>query len=401
MRALLLDGIDGVAADIFEAAGVEVTLAKSIDRLELLQQIGNYHFLGVRGATKVDGELLEAATSLLAVGRGGAGMNGIDVECATQRGVVAFNTPGANAESVAECVMGVILSALHRLQKGAVGMAQHTWLKKQCSGNSLRSRTVGIVGFGYVGKWLARLLEPFGVRVLSYDINPTAELPWVPFVSLPTLLAESDVVSLHLPLTSATRGLVNADFLNKLKPGAVLVNFARGELVDEAAIINALANNYLFCYATDVYLQEPPTDEYYAASPLFGRPDFCIDGRLIMTPHLAASSEEAQQTVSEALAKRAVAYLKEGKIPWGANFPIFYLASVADARLIVFHPDEQGMEAAVLGEVKGFANVAANINQRVSPGGVAYTVVDVDGGLSRELVDRVKSLTGVILVHCA
>lgn len=401
MKALLLDGLDGIAADIFEAAGIEVTLAKTIDRPDLLRQIGDYHFLGVRGATKIDRELLDAATTLVAVGRGGAGMNGIDVDYATQRGIVAFNTPGANAESVAECVIGVMLDALHRLHKGSVGMAQHTWLKKQCNGNSLRGRTVGVVGFGYVGKWLARLLEPFGVRLLSYDINPTAELPWVPFVSLPALLAESDVVSLHLPLTSSTRGLVNADFLNRLKPGALLVNFARGELIDEAAVVAALATNQLFGYATDVYPQEPPTAEYYAASPLFSRPEFFADGRLIMTPHLAASSEEAQQTVSEALAKRAVAYLKEGKIPWGANFPIFYLASAADARLIVFHPDEQGMEAAVLGEVKGFANIAASINQRVAPGGIAYTVIDVDGALSRELINRVKHLPGVITVHCA
>ena len=222
-RALLLDGLDLSAADFLKVNDVEVVVAKKMNPKELvsvLVQDGPYHFLGVRGATEVTLEVIEAGKDLLAIGRGGAGLNNIDVQAAAEHGVVVFNTPGANAESVAECVFGQVLTSLHMLSKGSIGLKKYRWLKKECEGQSLQGKTFGIVGFGFVGKWVSRITERIpGIKILSYDVNPAARLPWVDFVDLDEILGKSDIVSLHLPLTDSTQNIIDVDKLDCMKKG--------------------------------------------------------------------------------------------------------------------------------------------------------------------------------------
>lgn len=397
MRALLCDGIDGSAVNALTQAGFEVTSVREMKLDQLQAAVSQYHFLAVRSATRVPAEVLVAGKNLLAVGRGGAGIDSIDFKKAAELGIVVFATPGANASSVAECAVAKILDALHLLSKGAIGMAKYHWLKKDCQGQSLRGKTVGIVGMGYVGKWLARLLEPFGVSLLSFDTNPASVLPWVPLVPLEQLLAASDVVSLNLSLTSGSKGMVNRDFITKMRNGAALVNLARGGLINEVAVMEALCSGKLGCYAADVYSEEPPD---FTASPLFQEPELVEAGRLILTPHVAASSQDAQADVADMLVQQTLRYFQKGEMPWGANFPVFYLERQGDSRLIVFHLDTKGKIADILSVVRQFANVAGNLNQRVYQDGPAYTVIDVDGGINSAMIEQIKEIPDVFRVHC-
>lgn len=396
-RMLLLDGINGNAISQLTEAGFLVEPVKTISPNELLRVIPQVHFLGVRSKTIVTKEILEAGVNLLAVGRGGTDMNTIDVETATNLGIVAFNTPGANAESVAECVMAQIISALHRLTKGMMGIERGEWLKQGCEGHCLQGKTVGIVGLGYVGKWVTRFLEVIpNVSLLSSDINPTAVLPWIPQASLTELLTKSDIVSLHVALTESTKKMINQETLARMKRGAILVNFARGALIDEGAIVEALRSGQLSCYVADTYQKEPPD---FTSSPLFADPNLFKEGKVIFTPHLAASTDEAQESVAEMLIKQAFDFFQNGRIPWGANFPTFQLERQGKSRLIVFHPDVQGMIASILEVIKKFANVAGSVNQRIKPSGMSYTVVDIDDFIGPEMLEQIQKLELVRRIH--
>jgi len=400
MKALLLDGIDGAASKALEKVGFDVTIAKAMPREKLLAEISQYHFLAVRSATKIDSELLEAGTNLLAVGRGGAGIDSIDYEKAAELGIVVFATPGANAPDVAECAAGQILASLHKLQKGTAGLVSHQWLKKECKGQSLRGKTVGIFGIGYAGKWLIRLLEHIpGISFLSFDTNPATALPWVPMVSKTELLANSDIVSLHVPLNAITRGMVDEDFVAQMKEGATLVNFARGALLADKGryVMQALCSGQLGCYITDVFSPEPPD---YKTDQLFSSKGLINEGKLIMTPHLAASSNQAQASVARMLVEQAYRYFKQGEMPWGANYPGFYLERQGQGRLIVFHPDTVGKIKQILKVLERLGlNVAGNINQRTKKDGPAYTVIDIDGPIGPEAIQQIKSVSEVSRVH--
>lgn len=396
MKALLLDGIDGQACQSLTQAGFEVTVAKGMPKDQLLAEIAKYHFLAVRSETKVTADILEAGTNLLAVGRGGAGIDSIDFAKAAELGIVVFATPGANAPDVAECAAGQIFSALHRLHKGMLGLSQHQWLKKECKGQSLRGKTVGVLGFGYVGKWLVRLLEHVpDISFLSFDTNPATALPWIPMVDRQQLLLQSDVVSLHVPLTNGTRGMVNEDFIRQMKPGSILVNFSRGALLADKGryVVQALCSGQLSCYITDVFAPEPPD---FSTDQLFSSAALIEDGKLVMTPHLAASSNQAQESVAEMLVIQALRYFQKGEMPWGANYPGFYLERQGQSRLIVFHPDAVGQIKQILKVLEDRKiNVAGNMNQRIVKDGPAYTVLDIDGDLATEMIDQIKAIPGV------
>jgi len=400
MRALLLDGINESASQALGEAGLKVTVAEAMSLDQLLAEIDQYHLLAVRSKTKVTAAVLEAGTNLLAVGRGGAGIDSVDYQRAAELGIVVFATPGANAPDVAECVAGQILSSLHRLQKGAFGLRDCQWLKRECGGQSLRGKTVGIYGFGYVGKWVVRLLEHVpGISFLSFDTNPAAGLPWVPLVRKEELLARSDVVSLHPPLNEGTWGMVNEEFLRLMKSGATLVNFSSGALLADKGrwVIQALLSGQLGCYIADVFDSEPPE---FQIDPLFGSDALIEAGKLVLTPHLAASSVQAQADVADMLVQQATRLFCQGEMPWGANYPGFYLERSGQSRLIVFHPD-------VVGTIKGILrvledqgiNVAGNINQRVKKDGPAYTVIDVDGGIQPAVVEQIRTVPDVQRIH--
>jgi D-3-phosphoglycerate dehydrogenase len=259
--------------------GALVSFQPELSHEELLAVISEYDALIVRSRTKVTKEIIAAAKNLKVIGRAGTGLDNIDVEAAQRANIIVLNAPGANATAVAELTVGLMI-ALARDLPSAVSAAV-SGKKVKSYGTELAGKTLGIIGYGRIGRLVAHLALAFGMRVLAYDIvTPEQVEPGVQMTSLEALVGDSDFVSLHVPLTEQTRGLVSAELLERFKVGSFLVNTARAELVDEVAIVRALESGRLRGYAADLV---------GANSPLLGHP------KALLTPHIGASTEEAQR----------------------------------------------------------------------------------------------------------
>jgi D-3-phosphoglycerate dehydrogenase len=278
----------------------------------LAKEITNADGLIVRSATRVTAELLELATKLRVVGRAGVGVDNIDVEAATHRGVLVMNTPGGNAVSVAEHTLALLLALARSVPQANAAIQAGRW-EKTSSGTELRGKTIGLVGLGRVGTEVARRARALEMKVLAHDpyVTPGVarelEVELVPFEDL---LRRSDVISLHTSLGPATEKMINAAALAQMKRGTRLINCARGELIDEAALAAALRSGHLAGAAVDTFAQEPPKN-----SPLIGLPN------LIATPHIAGSTAEAQEEVGTLIAQQVRDYLADGLIRNAVNMP--------------------------------------------------------------------------------
>lgn len=279
----------------------------------LAAEIATADGLIVRSATRVTPELLEGAPRLRVVGRAGVGVDNIDVEAATHRGILVMNTPGGNAVSVAEHTFALMLAMARSVPQSNAAIHAGRWEKSGASGTELRGKTLGLVGLGRVGTEVARRARGLEMKVLAHDpyVTPAAarELD-VELVSLDELLKRSDVISLHTSLSPSTEQMINAATFAKMKRGARLVNCARGELIDEAALADALKSGQLAGAAVDTFAEEPPKN-----SPLIGL------SNLIATPHIAGSTAEAQEEVGTAVAQQVRDYLAEGMIRNAVNMP--------------------------------------------------------------------------------
>src|ERR1700687_3508455 len=252
----------------------------------LVAEIKDAQALIVRSATKVTSDLLDKAPMLRCVGRAGVGVDNIDLEAATKRGILVMSTPGGNAVSVAEHTFALMLSLARQVPKLDKAFHEGRWEKSSAAGTEISGKTLGLIGLGRIGSEVAVRAEAFDMRILGYDpyISEAAATEFsVELVPLDRLLAESDFVSLHTALSPATQNLINADALAQMKTGARLINAARGELIDEAALAQALKSGKLAGAALDVFVQEPPKN-----SPLVGLPN------VIATHHVAGSTTEAQ-----------------------------------------------------------------------------------------------------------
>src|SRR6202158_117025 len=279
----------------------------------LYAEITDAEALIVRSATKVTPELLDKATKLRCVGRAGVGVDNVDLEAATRRGVLVMSTPGGNAVSVAEHTFALLLALAKQIPRLDKAIHEGRWEKSSAAGTEVRGKTLGLIGLGRIGSEVAVRAEAFDMRVLAYDpfISEAAahELS-VELVPLEKLLAESDFVSLHTALSSATQNLINAATIEKMKRGARVINAARGELIDEAALAAALKSGKLAGAALDVFREEPPKN-----SPLIGL------SNVIATPHIAGSTTEAQEEVGTQVAVQIKDYLAEGIIRNAVNLP--------------------------------------------------------------------------------
>ncbi len=279
----------------------------------LLAEMGDADGLVVRSATRVTSELLEHAPRLRVVGRAGVGVDNIDLDAATRRGVLVMNTPGGNAASVAEHTLALLLALARSVPQLNAAIHAGRWEKSGAVGIELRGKTLGLVGLGRVGSEVARRMRALEMRVLAYDpyiSENVAQEAGVELVPLAELLARSDFISLHTALSTATEKLICAESISQMKRGARLVNTARGELVDEAALAEALRSGHLAGAALDVFAVEPPR-----GSPLVGLPN------LIATPHVAGSTREAQEEVGTQIAQQVRDYLAEGMMRNAVNLP--------------------------------------------------------------------------------
>ncbi len=321
MKVLITDSLSEGGKAILTAAGHEVIDRKGIKGRELLEAIADCEALIVRSGTKVTAEVLAAGKKLIAVGRAGVGVDNVDVDAATRQGVVVMNTPEGNTVSTAELTMAMILALSRKIPQAQASLVAGQWDRKSFEGTELDKKTLGIIGFGRIGRAVARRAAAFGMRVLAYDpfVAGEASAAEVEMTDFDTLIRTSDYISVHTPLNEETRGMIGAREIARMKNGVRLINCARGGIIDEAALYEALQSGKVAGCALDVYSTEPPQ-----GNPLIGLPN------VVCTPHLGALTEEAQHSVAEQIA-RQICEVLDGKPARNAvNMPMIEEAVLAE-----------------------------------------------------------------------
>jgi len=310
-RVLISDKLSPAAVEVFRSRGVDVDLRPGLSPAELRACIGGYDGLAIRSATKVTQELLDAAPRLRVVGRAGIGVDNVDVKSATARGVVVMNTPNGNATTTAEHAIAMMFALARQIPEATASTRAGRWEKNRFLGVELTGKTLGLIGCGNIGAIVANRAVGLHMRVIAYDPYLTevrAVALGVEKVELPDLLARADVITLHTPLTDATRNILSRDALAACKRGVRIINCARGGLVDEAALAEALASGHAAGAALDVFETEPAT-----SSPLFAYEN------VVCTPHLGAATTEAQENVALQVADQMADFLLTGAVSNAVN----------------------------------------------------------------------------------
>ncbi|GAB1513640.1 phosphoglycerate dehydrogenase [Actinophytocola sp. KF-1] len=290
---------------------VEVRHVDGTDRPALLEAVAQADALLVRSATKVDAEVLAATTRLKVVARAGVGLDNVEVPAATARGVLVVNAPTSNIVSAAEHAVALLLATARQIPAAHATLQDHEWKRSKFSGVEINGKTVGVVGLGKIGQLFAQRLAAFGTELIAYDPYASAARAaqlGVELVTLDELLARADIISIHLPKTPETKGLIGADQLAKVKPGVIIVNAARGGLIDEQALADAAREGRIGGAGVDVFSTEPTTE-----SPLFGLPN------VVVTPHLGASTAEAQDRAGTDVARSVLLALRGDFVPDAVN----------------------------------------------------------------------------------
>lgn len=307
-RVLIADSMSSRAAEILKGcAAIECDVRAGLSADELLSCIGDYNGLLVRSRTKVTEAVIEKAANLKVIGRAGIGVDNIDVTAATKRDIIVENAPNGNATTTAEHAICLLLSLLRHIPKATASMKQGKWEKKQLQGTEMCGKTFAVIGLGNIGKIVAKLGLGLQMKVVAFDpflSAADAESLGVELLSMDQLLGRADFISIHTPLTDKTRGLISKAEFDKMKPGAFLVNAARGGIVDEDACLAALQSDTLAGAAFDVYVEEPAPADH----PLV------MHQRVVCTPHLGASTAEAQIKVAVEVAEQMVLYAEKGEI---------------------------------------------------------------------------------------
>jgi D-3-phosphoglycerate dehydrogenase len=314
LKILICDGLDESGLKILRSAeGVEADMPEGLGADQIKAILAEYDAMIVRSRTKVTADLIEGAQRLKVVGRAGTGVDNIDVDPASARGILVMNTPGANAMAAAEHTLAMMLALARHIPQATDSMRHGLWEKKKFVGTELFHQTLGILGLGKIGSIVADRAIAMKMRVLVYDPHIVPEMAAVlgaEYVSLDDLLAASDFITLHTPMTGETRAILNRKTLAKTRPGVRIINCARGGLIDEDALLEFLSKGHVAGAALDVFEKEPPS-----GSPLLDMPN------VIFTPHLGASSQQAQENVSLAIASQILDYLQRGLIRNAVNFP--------------------------------------------------------------------------------
>lgn len=375
IRILLLEGVADSAVALLGAAGYSNIQreSKALEGEALKAALQGVHLLGIRSRTQLTAEVLQAADRLIAVGCFCIGTNQVDLATAKRLGIPVFNAPFSNTRSVAELVMGEIVMLLRRIPDRSRSAHDGGWDKSATHSREVRGKTLGIVGYGNIGSQLSVLAEAFGMRVVYYDTIPKlGHGNAVAAASLRDLLAAADVVSLHVPETPETTGLIGAAELAAMRPGAILINNARGRVVDLDALADALREGRLLGAAADVFPDEPKRNGERFVSPLQGLPN------VILTPHIGGSTEEAQERIGEETARKLSDYSDSGATLGAVNFPEVTLpARPSGTRYMHVHRNVPGMLAA-LNEV--FSRFSLNISAQYlqTDPEIGYVVVDAD-----------------------
>jgi len=308
VKVLLCDGVAKRAVDRLKERQFQVEETKALPENDLIVRLRDkpVDCLVVRSSTRVTRKVFESQQGLKLVGRAGVGVDNVDVSAATSAGVKVMNTPGGNSNAVVELTLGFMLSLARQIPKADRSMKEGKWEKKTLMGAELKGKTLGLLGVGRIGCEVARRARAFGMDILGFDPYLDPEIlrdVCEPVSSVEDIYSRSDYISIHTPLTKETRAMVGRDAIQKMKPGVRIINAARGGILDEPAIIEAIRDGKIAGAALDVYEQEPPVN-----------PDLLRDERLILAPHIGAATRESQDTCAEMLSDQIVEFFLNNRV---------------------------------------------------------------------------------------
>lgn len=314
MKVLVSDKLSDKGIEILRSAGLTVDVKTKLSKEELLKEIADYNGLVIRSATKVTAEVISAAKNLKVIGRAGSGLDNVDLQAATKRGIVVMNTPGGNTVTTAEHAIALILSLARQIPQATASTKAGKWEKNKYMGVELYNKTLGIIGMGQIGSYVARLARGLMMNLIAFDpylSQENAKNMGMELVDLRELYKRADIITIHTPLTNETRHLINRSTINEMKDGVMIINCARGGIINEDDLYEALKSGKVAGAALDVFEKEPVDP----ANPLLTL------GNFICTPHLGASTTEAQENVALAVAEQVADYLINGVIRHAVNIP--------------------------------------------------------------------------------
>ena len=393
VKFVLLEGIHPNAVDALARDGYTqvVSHAKALTDADLVAAIADAHFVGIRSRTQLTAEVLAQAPKLVAVGCFCIGTNQVDLTAAARLGVPVFNAPFSNTRSVAELVLGEIIMLLRGIPAKNAVLHRGGWVKSAAHSFEARGKTLGIVGYGHIGTQIGVLAEQLGMTVIFHDIEAKLALGNArPTATLDELLEAADAVSLHVPETPATRNMIAAAELARMKPGAVLINASRGTVVDIDALVAALELQDLQGAAIDVFPEEPKGNDATFVSPLIGFEN------VILTPHIGGSTAEAQASIGLEVASKLIRYSNNGSTASAVNFPEVSLPEhTGKCRLLHIHRNVPGILAQINERFsRAGINIAAQFLQTTAD--VGYVVIDVDANASQIALDELNAIDGTI-----
>ncbi len=393
IKILFLEGLHPSSVEVLQAAGyTNIEYHKgSLEEDELIEAIKDAHFIGIRSRTNLTEKVINAAEKLVAIGCFCIGTNQVDLTAAAARGIPVFNAPFSNTRSVAELVLGEILLLLRGIPEKNALAHRGIWKKSADNSYEARGKRLGIIGYGHIGTQLGIIAENLGMRVYFYDIENKLSLGNATQVhTLSELLNKCDVISLHVPETLETKNMMGKEEFERMKPGSIFINAARGTVVDIPALCDAIASNHIAGAAVDVFPTEPGSNKEAFESPLM------MFDNVILTPHVGGSTQEAQENIGIEVAGKLAKYSDNGSTLSSVNFPEVSLPEHRQcSRLLHIHENRPG----ILTQINTiFAseniNIAAQYLQTSAD--IGYVVVDVESERSEEALEKLKEIEGTI-----
>jgi D-3-phosphoglycerate dehydrogenase len=396
IKILLLENISETAVRQLRDAGYTdiKRVSGALGEEDLIREIGDVHLLGIRSKTQVTSNVLSHAKKLQAIGCFCIGVNQVDLKTATQKGVAVFNAPYSNTRSVAELVIGLAIMLIRRIPDKNKAAHQGIWMKEAKGSYELRGKTIGIVGYGNIGSQVSVLAEAIGMKVRFYDVVTRLPLGNAESTrSLKELVSLSDIITLHVPETAQTKNLINKAIIKHFKKGSILLNYARGEVVDLEALRKALDEGALSGAAIDVFPWEPEKNGDRFETPLQEAPN------VILTPHIGGSTEEAQQNIGQDVSHKLLQYLEKGMSTGSHSVPTLDLPPHEGAhRILHIHRNVPGVLSEInLSLSKNKINILGQYLKTNDE--IGYVVLDVDKKLSTAALKLLKEVPETIKVR--
>lgn len=396
INILFLENISDKAVKTFKDAGYASVrkLGGALSEEDLIREVKDVHLLGIRSKSQITQKVLDAAKKLQAIGCFCIGVNQVDLKNARQHGVVVFNAPYSNTRSVAELVIGLAIMLIRRIPDKNRAAHEGKWLKEARGSYEIRGKTLGIVGYGNIGSQVSVLAEAMGMKVIFYDIVTKLPLGNAESKSsLKDLVSEADIITLHVPETNATKNLINKNILKHFKKGSILINYARGEVVDLEGLARTIKEGQMSGAAIDVYPLEPEKNGDSFQTPLQGLPN------VILTPHIGGSTEEAQENIGDDVSHKLFQFLEMGVTIGSHTVPELNLpAQEGTHRILHIHRNVPGVLSEINTQLSAHGiNILAQYLKTNDD--IGYVVLDVDRKLSNTAFQLLKEVKGTIKVR--